>query len=305
MNVLPLLAPDLTLILFGVLLRRLGVFGDEFWSGLERLIYFFLFPALLFISIVRTPIVLGQAAPMLGTAMAAMVTGIALGYLAGPVLRPTPVQYASGVQCAFRFNSYVALALSQRLGGDAGIAACALIVAFAVPTANIAAVFPLARHGGAGLARELARNPLILATLGGLVANLTHLPVPTVVGDTLSRLGGASLALGLVTVGAGLQLGRPRPADTRVAASERSLTAWITLVKLVAMPAVALLFARELQLPPAVRQIVVMFAAMPTASSAYILAVRMGGDGAFVAFLITVSTLAALIALPLWLSLAV
>ncbi len=304
MNVLTLLAPDLTLIVFGVVLRRFADFGDAFWAGLEKLIYFFLFPALLFVSILKTPIMLGQAVPMLASAMAAMLTGITLGYLAGPVLRPTPVQYASGIQCAFRFNSYVALALSQRLGGDAGIAACALIVAFAVPTANVAAVFPLARHGGTGLARELVRNPLILGTLGGLLANLTGLHPPAVVVDTLSRLGSASLALGLVAVGAGLRLGRPGPADTRATSSGRALTIWITLVKLVAMPAVALLLARELQLPPATRQIVVMFAAMPTASSAYILAVRMGGDGAFVAFLITVSTLAALVALPLWLSLA-
>jgi predicted permease len=46
-----------------------------------------------------------------------------------------------------------------------------------------------------------------------------------------------------------------------------------------------------------------MFAAMPTAPAAYVLANRMGGDGRFVAFLITVSTLGSVLALPVWLGL--
>ena len=45
---------------------------------------------------------------------------------------------------------------------------------------------------------------------------------------------------------------------------------------------------------------VVLFAAMPTASSAYILAMRMGGDGRSVAWLISASTLGAMLTLPLW-----
>ena len=44
------------------------------------------------------------------------------------------------------------------------------------------------------------------------------------------------------------------------------------------------------------------FAALPTAPSAYVLAVRMGGQGAFVAGLVTVSTLLCALSLPLWLA---
>jgi predicted permease len=49
---------------------------------------------------------------------------------------------------------------------------------------------------------------------------------------------------------------------------------------------------------------VVLFAALPTASTAYVLAARMGGTAAPVAFTITAQTLAAVITLPLWISLA-
>ena len=48
--------------------------------------------------------------------------------------------------------------------------------------------------------------------------------------------------------------------------------------------------------------LVVGFAALPTASSAYVLAVRMGGNGAFVAGLVTLSTLLGMVSVPLWLA---
>jgi predicted permease len=46
-----------------------------------------------------------------------------------------------------------------------------------------------------------------------------------------------------------------------------------------------------------------LFGVLPTATSAYILAVRMGGDGPVVAQGITVSTLFGMLSIPLWLSL--
>jgi len=55
MSGLVLLAPDFALIALGALLMRYGRFDTGFWIGVERLVYFILFPALLFHSIVRTP----------------------------------------------------------------------------------------------------------------------------------------------------------------------------------------------------------------------------------------------------------
>ena len=81
----------------------------------------------------------------------------------------------------------------------------ALLVGFTVPLANVVAVWALARHGESRLLAELARNPLILATAAGLGTNLLGLHAPEVLATT-NRLGSASTALGLITVGAGLQL---------------------------------------------------------------------------------------------------
>lgn len=291
-----LLFPDLALILIGAALRRATDWGDAFWAGLEKLVYYVLFPSLLFVSIVRTRFAMAEVAPFLLTGLAALAVGVALGFLAKPVLSPQPRQFASGVQCAFRFNSYVALALASRVGGEPGLALIAVMVGFAVPLANVFAVWPLARHANAGVLAEMARNPLILSTAGGIACNLLGLALPDPIATTLSRMGQAAIALGLLAVGAGLRFGAVRGA--------RAFAAWITTVKLGLMPAAAMAVGALLALPAGPMRMAMLFAAMPTASSCYVLANRMGGDGQLVAWLVSVSTLASIVTMPLWLTAA-
>ena len=80
-----------------------------------------------------------------------------------------------------------------------------------------------------------------------------------------------------------------------------ALVAYWTSVKLIAMPAIAFLVGKHMDLPAAQLNSVVLFAAMPTATSAYVLANRMKGDGPIVAISISVMTLGAAITLPFWL----
>ncbi|MEO8937633.1 MAG: AEC family transporter, partial [Burkholderiaceae bacterium] len=69
-------------------------------------------------------------------------------------------------------------------------------------------------------------------------------------------------------------------------------------------PFVVWLIVRHFAFPPLQREIAILFAALPSASSAYILAVRMGGNGAIVAFLISASTIVSVLTLPIWISIA-
>ncbi|WP_343655044.1 AEC family transporter [Cupriavidus sp.] len=290
-----LLVPDFSLILIGWLLVRFTPFDRAFWAGVERLVYFVLFPALLLQSTNSAKFDVSSTSAMLGLALATMAFGMATGYLVRYVLRPAPIDFASGFQTAFRFNSYIGLALAVRLGGGEGLALMALVVGVTVPLCNVAAVWALARHGESKLLRELARNPLILATAIGLATNLLGLHPPEVIGMTLGRLGSASTALGLMTVGAGLQMSG--------ATGSAGPMAWWSGVKLLAMPCFAWLVGKYLPLTALQYQIVVIYASLPTASSAYILAVRMGGNGPMVAATISAMTVAAVLTTPVWLSL--
>ena len=160
-----------------------------------------------------------------------------------------------------------------------------------VPVCNVAAVFPLARHGGHGFLRELAKNPLIIATGSGLIFNLLGLTLPELASTTLARIGAAALPLGLMAVGAGLQMGALKEAPR--------LAAMLLSIRHAVLPLLAVVLVVALQLPPAQQAVLVAFAALPTASSAYVLAARMGGHGGFVAGLVTLSTLIAMAGLPL------
>src|SRR5690606_25916048 len=178
MNPVAALFPDLALIAIGQLLFRSLVRERSVWAGLEKLIYYVLFPALLFDTILNMQLELSTALPAVVVALAAIAVGIALGNLARPLLHPDPARFAAGVQCAFRFNSYVLLALSQRIGGDPGLSLAAILMGVSVPVVNLAAVIPLARQSQSGLGTELARNPLILATLAGLLGHALGLRLP-------------------------------------------------------------------------------------------------------------------------------
>jgi malonate transporter and related proteins len=295
MSIATILFPDFALILLGFLLMRFTDWGPQFWSGLEKLIYYFLFPALLFYTTSRTPFDFGTTGRMLQVALIGVASGIALGWLAKPLFRSPHMMFESGVQTAFRFNSYIALAIASRLSGEEGTSLMALIIGFAVPICNMAAVHALVHRGG-GLLQELAKNPLLMATAAGMSFNLLGLHLPEVIGATLSRMSNASIAVGLLTVGAGLRLSGLHEA--------KGLAIYFLAVKLIALPAIGFGLGRWMNLPPLQLQIAVAFCALPTASSAYVLAARMGGNGPFVAFLISAGTVLSVFTIPVWLALA-
>ena len=286
-----LLLPDFLLIVGGFLVCRFTALDRAVWNATERLVYWLLFPVLLFTAIVRTPLDLG-ASFGLGLGGWAVVGG---GFALTVALRHWPGVDArllsSGAQVAFRFNSYVALALAERIGGSAGVAWIALLVALCVPLCNLGAVWSLARHGGQNTLRELAHNPLIIATVAGLLANLAGLRLPDTAATVLGRIGAAALPLGLMAVGAGLELGGLQKAPRLAAA--------LLSIRHLLLPLVGLGVGLLLGLPTGQAQILVAFAALPTASSCYVLAARMGGDGPYVAGLVTASTLLGMLSVPL------
>jgi predicted permease len=154
----------------------------------------------------------------------------------------------------------------------------------------------LARHGEASVWREIARNPLIWATAAGLLANLAGFVPPQPLQLFLGRLADAAIALGLLAVGAALRWGGGGVEQAGV----RGASSYLLVVKLLALPLFAVVVGRALGLSGIYFASAVLFAALPTASSAYILAMRMGGDGASVARLISASTLGSMLTLPLW-----
>jgi malonate transporter len=294
-NYAQLLFPDFSLILIGYLVCRFTPLNRAVWEPVEALVYYFLFPVLLFQSIVRSPLDLAAASRLMGAGWALGLVGIGLAY-ALPYL---PVlgrwmdarDHASSAQVAFRFNSFIGLAIADRLAGPQGVQAIAVLIGVCVPLFNVGAVWPMVRHAQRGFVRELVRNPLIIGTISGLIANLLGLSIPLWLEPTVSRIGAASVALGLLAAGAGMQLGALGRA--------KALAVSVLAIRHAVLPVTALGVALLFGLDPLQRTMLLAFSALPTASSCYVLAARMGYDGAYVAGLVTLSTLLGMASLPL------
>ncbi len=296
MSVVSIILPIFGLILLGSGIRRWGAFTAGFWRDLERLVYFVFFPALLFQALSHGEIDLLAAWPMVATGILFTLIGMGLGWLSQGLFHDPPPVFAAAFQCSFRFNSYVGLAVAGALHGKAGIAAIGLMMGFLVPLANLASVAVLARHGEGRWLREILGNPLIIATVGGLVFSLTGLALPPLMERTLELLARASLPLGLIAVGAGLRLDALDHARGHL---------WYgVLIKLVVLPAVAWGLAQLLGLSGIWLETAILMAALPVSTVAYVLATRMGGDGQVIAAQVALTTLISMLTLPLWLALA-
>ncbi len=299
MNYAALLLPDFSLILAGWLVCRFTPLDRGIWGPVERLVYYLLFPILLFLSIVKSPIDVGAASSLIAAGLLLSLGGVALAWLLPrlPLLgrHVDARDHAGAAQVAFRFNSYIALALAARVAGEAGSQAVAILIGVCVPLINVAAVWPMARHNDSHVLKELARNPLIIATVCGLAFNLMGLRLPAWLTPSLQRVGATAVPLGLMAVGAGMQWGSLQ--------TSRALSAALLAIRHVLMPLWAWLLARLLGLEAVQTTVLLAFAALPTASSCYVLAVEMGYRGPYVAGLITLSHIAALASLPLALGL--
>jgi len=292
-NYAQLLFPDFSLILCGYLVCRYTALNRPVWDQVEILVYYFLFPVLLFHSIVKSPLDLSAASSLIGAGLAMGVSGIALSYALPhlPVIgRHVDARlHAASAQVAFRFNSFIGLALADRLAGPEGLLLLAVLIGFCVPLFNVGAVWPMARHAQRSVGRELLRNPLIIATVSGLIANVLGFRVPAWADPTLSRIGAASLALGLMAAGAGLRFSS--------LGQGKVLAVAVLAIKHLLLPLIALGLSRAFGLTPVQTTILLAFSALPTASSCYVLAARMGYDGAYVAGLVTLSTLLGVVSL--------
>jgi malonate transporter len=296
------LLPVFLLIAIGWLLQYYDFPGRGFWQPAERITYFILLPALLVKELAGADLV-GLSPVPLAIALLLATVILSAGLIAArPWLGVDGPAFTSIFQGAIRFNTYVGLAGALTLAGDRGVAIFALVSAIGVPLVNIASVVVLARYADdqpRSLRQQLSligQNPLILACIAGIVLNIGDLELPPGIAPALDMLGKASVALGLLTVGAALN-----STHVRVGGTNLALTA---ALKLVVYPLLVGLICWLFHIVEPTREVLVLWAALPISSSAYILARQLGGDAGLMAGAITVTTILAAVTLPFILAIA-
>lgn len=293
MSILYLLLPDIILVVLGwTMLNKLN-FSREFFTNTEKMVYFIMFPALLFRSVLASPLSINTAGTSLLACVLLAFAGLLMAVSVTFFLKVDQRALNSTQQCVYRFSTYLALSIGPGVGGTEGLATMAVFIGFTVPLVNVLAVRALAAANGGGVLKSIISNPLVVTTVLAVSLNLLGFKLPAVVDNTLLKLGQASIPLGLICIGAALKL--------REGSANAPIVAWMTITRLVMMPVFALIIAIVMGFSTLQTQMFMIFAAIPTAPAAYVLAVRMGGDARLVANVISVQTLSCLLTLPIWL----
>lgn len=289
--------PAFGLLALGAVLKRVLLPDDTVWAGMERLIYWLLLPALIVAALAQVNLATLPLGRIVLAIWGALGLGTVLALLLSRGLRQDHGAMTSILMGGIRFNNLIGFAVAGALFGQEGIVMAAVATGVIVPFVQFVttAAFAMGGRGGAfrplAVGRQIALNPLIIAcAIGFAIAALGGLPPG--IGPTVQALGRASVALGLLCVGAAL---------TAESFSDRPVLQFLTgFQKLVIMPALTLALCRAFGLEGLTVTIAVMFMALPTAATSYVMSRAMGGDARLMAAITTTEHVAAVVTLPLW-----
>lgn len=294
LTILAGLFPSFLLVALGGLVRKR--LSEAAWIGLDRLNFEILFPALLFTAAASREIDLARVAVIGPGVWAILTLGLIAGYGARKYGPESFLDFAGAWQTAWRFNTALGfVAVNTLIHADAAL--MAVCAGLAVPLANVFAVSALSRGGNLGLGqtiKKIALNPFLLASASGLLVGLSGFAIPKVVLAPLQLLSDAAIPIALLSVGATM--------DWKALARLDGFSGTLVGVKLVLLPGMTFAMCRLLGADPAITSILTMFAALPTASGAHVLAAGFGADRVLVATIVAQSTILAAVTLPIWIA---
>ena len=293
------LVPVFAIILSGFLISRIKLVSAELWPGLEKLTYYFFFPALLVLNLAESNFDWIELREITQVVLSGLVAISLIVILFSKLIARDRSALSSVYQGSIRFNTYIGLACIDALFGDQGLATAALCLAVYVPLVNVASVISLSLHSTNGRNRwvtvfsSTVSNPLVIACFIGISISYTGFRIPDLALESITILSQPALTLGLLAVGAGIHA-------SAMGAQIGQLCAAL-LNKMLLFPAAVfaacLLFDTETELAT----ILILLTTLPAPPSAYILARQLGGNTALMANIITVQTPVALLAIPFWL----
>ncbi len=292
-----IVAPIFLVILLGYGLKKSLILSDHVWHQINQVTYWVLFPALLF----NKTSVIDLEGYSVGYYALSMMIGflaaVAIAYVVCKFYGMSAEALSSVIQGSGRHNSFLALAVISQLLGEQGEIVGALAVAVMVTFSNfLTIVFMISILSGEGKAKpsiisEVVRNPFIVSIAIGLMFNFAGWGKLPVLHDFSTYLGQAALPLALICVGAGLRF---------VGSSKHVVPCVIACVsKMILLPLTVYFAALYFELAPILTISAVVFASVPTSSTAYALAKYMGGDAPLMAMIISAQTLLAVVTIPM------
>ena len=283
------LIPIFSLIMIGYFFKRIKFPSYEFWPHADKLTYYILMPSLLIYKLSTASLDSLNSIDYILTALISIFIVLLILMLLNKFFDFDEASFTSIVQGGIRFNTYVFLAIVDAVLGDNGIILAAILITFAIPTINVFCISTFAIYITDNkltflyLLKSVIKNPLILGCLIGGSINFLGVELPIIIGNTIQILGQAALPLGLLSIGFGLVLREIKSSKKDIVVS--------SFAKFVLMPVVMFFVAQFFGLNNEMIAVLLIFAVMPTAPSAFILARQLGGNIGLMSSIVTVQTL--------------
>lgn len=298
LRILESISPVFLVIALGYLSRRLGFIPDSFIQSANRLVYYIAVPILVFSAISGGHFsqdfdLLQISGTFLSVALIA-----AAGLLVSAVLGIARGGRPTFIQASFHGNlGYVGLAVVFYALGETGRGSASVLAGFLILFQNLTSIslytFLPSRGGkvNMGMAWRFLGNPIILATLLGLLFSAFTIELPDFLDSSFSIVGDMALPLALLIIGGSLK---------RTPTSRVQLIAISTISKLLLLPFVGFMVFRMMGVGPTQTEVAVILLASPSATISYVMAAEMGGDQDLAAAAVTISTVASIVTYTLW-----
>ena len=264
------------IILVGMFVGRRNILGENARSVLSALTFFVASPALLFETLSKANLHSVFAAPLLVTAVGAVITAVLFfGIVRFALKRPVPEALISSMSASLANSANLGIPIAVFVLGDASYVAPLLIfqLAFFTPLFLMALDATTSSHRTTPLRFVLMilQNPMIVGTGLGLVVAGTGWQVPPLIMEPIHLIGGAAIPAMLIAFGMSLNNSAPLQAAT----GRRLDTLLASFFKLIVHPLVAYLFARfVLGMQEQALFAAVVTAALPTAQNVFVAASR-------------------------------
>ena len=283
------LIPIFSLIMIGYFFKRIKFPSYEFWPNADKLTYYILMPSLLIYKLSTASLDSLNSIDYILTALIAIFIVLLILVVFNKLFNSEEASFTSIVQGGIRFNTYVFLALADAVLGDNGIVLAAILLTFVIPFINILCISVFALYISENkltfiyLLKSIVKNPLIIGCVIGGSINFIGFEFPVIIQNTIQILGQAALPLGLLSIGFGLVLREIKSSKKDIFVS--------SFAKFLLMPIVMFAVAKYFNLDSQTIIVLLIFAVMPTAPSAFILARQLGGNIGLMSSIITVQTL--------------
>ncbi|MGN6326614.1 AEC family transporter [Pseudolysinimonas sp.] len=273
----------------GYLIARIDLLGPTAQQVLTRLAFFVLIPSLLFTTLATADLHRLFSSVLPVSAICAVVC-MGLVVAVGRIWRrPVPETTVAGLGAGYVNANNIGLPVSAYILGDATSSVPVILLQVILLAPIALAVLDVSTSGRFTLGRILlqpVKNPLILASLLGLVINLAGIRLPTQVLQPFTLVGAAAVPVVLLSFGISLRGRRPLAAG-----SDRRLVILAVTVKTLLMPAIAwAVGAFVFHLEGHALFVVVVLAALPSAQNVFNYAQRYGRGAAIARDVVLLTT---------------